>query len=123
MTPQPDHGHVDLRALLEKLLNAVHEVLHDVPNPTGADVLNAMDNYVSGALRQEAETAGAATLATWHLAQLALAIVEQAGIPEQGSGSGGAYRRLNTVRREMTDGLSVVWQRHEKTIAQELGEI
>src|SRR5689334_22088338 len=112
MTPQPEHGHLDLRAPLEKLVTAVAGRLHDVRRegnePTGPDlVLDVMDSHVSGVLIQEAETAGPSGHAIWHLAHLALALVEQAGIPEHGTGSG-PYRRLNGARREVTEALAIV---------------
>ena len=127
MTAQPEHGHLDLRVPLKKFLDAVtarvQELDRESTEPSGHDVvLDAMNNYVSGALLAEAEEAGRSTLATCHIAHLALALVEQAEIPEQGTGSG-PYQKINRARREVTEGLAVVWQRHRKAIADELEEI
>ena len=127
MTAQPEHGHLNLRAPLEKFLGAVAARLQELDRESmelsGPDVvLDTINNYVSGALMAEAENAGPSTLATSHLAHLALMLVEQAGIPEQGTGSG-PYQKINRARREVTEGLAVVRQRHWKTIADELEEI
>src|SRR5689334_8430611 len=102
MTLQADLGHVDLRVPLEKLVTAVTERMQEAGRESFEpsepdDLLHVLDNYVSRPLMHRAEAAGPSSVATWHLAHLALAIVDRAGMPEEGA-EAGPYERVNMAR-------------------------
>jgi hypothetical protein len=127
MPGQLDDIDIDLRAPLSKFFEALAARLQDAHRDgkalTGPDsVLDMMHTYIGPALMDEAGTAGPSGAATRHLVHLALVVVDQAKVPEEGTGSG-PYRRLNSAKHQLNEALGAARRGQETDTDGKLDEL
>jgi hypothetical protein len=108
--PSPDDLGEGLLARLRELFDAVETALQGVAERGGEPaehdlILRTVYEQIRPALVAEAEQARLSSTATWHLYHLAVVLLEQAGIPDHGTGSG-VYRPLNSAIKRLSEYLA-----------------
>jgi hypothetical protein len=108
--PSPDDLGEGLLARLRELFDAVETALQGVAERGGEPaehdlILRTVYEQIRPALVAEAEQARLSSAATWHLYHLAVVLLEQAGIPDHGTGSG-VYRPLNSAIKRLSEYLA-----------------